>query len=375
MKQVFLFIICLLGSILVQSFIWHVHGVADEKVWTNRAAQLAADLRILPAAPKIEHYSGHPGMTVLVLAAPLQYAGLSPNKSFLWSMAGINGLAAAGIFWFARQLQPASPWWLAAGVITLTHPLHLRATPTNSVIAMLTVLAFLLTWHVYQQPRTPASWHRLVALGSVLGAGLATRFTFAALLCAALGFFLAPRLQPRQILLGAATVLAVFVFLDPLTWSMPAEHVIHMLDRANAHFSVMGGAPIRYTDFVMSAPFGLLSIALFLALALPRFKDMQPLPLPLGFFLLIFTILISGVYLQASGQSLRYFFPLIFVWEALLPLFLFMLASQIVFSAALPYRHTLQRLFPAGLTLSVAAAEVFLLIYSLFTPTLAEFID
>lgn len=370
-QQGFRFMLLLVFCVLVQAIIWHSTDFTDKRVWTTRTENLATDLYQL-SPPVTAHYSGHPGMTVLIPAALLHVAGLAAEESLRWSMAFVNGIIVACIFRVARALQPHSVWWLAAGTIVLAQPLHLQASPTNTIMATLTVLIMLLAWYVYTRP--PQLKQYLLFLGIALGAGLATRFVFAGALCLAIGFLTALRFRKKLAFL-AIVALVSFVLFDPLLWSDPVTHIVYMLGRADTHFSNIDALTLRYSDFLLFAPFAIFSLLTWLLLLVPKLKQYQPIPHSVGWVLFIFTVVITVIYLDAQGKSLRYFYPLIFVWESLLPLFLISLSAHISWPDHMPYKNTIQRLFPAGLGLSVAAAEIFLLLYALHLPAQRELID
>lgn len=366
------FVVLIIVCTGVQALIWHANDYfTDEKVWGDRTENLAEDLQH-PFALSIERYSGHPGMTVLIPAALLHIGGQPLGESLRWSIAFVNGVAIAGIFAVAQKLKPHSVWWLAAGIITLVHPLHLQVSPTNTVMATLSVLIVFLTWHIYEKSNRPAYY--LVLLGIALGAGLATRFIFAGALCLAVGILLLPYIKQKIASLAAVSLVAFFVF-DPLLWSNPTQHILHMLGRANTHFNAVDVTLLRYSDLILYTPFTLLSLLVWFSFLIPRFSSLQPLPRSIGWFVLIFTAAITAIYLNADGQSLRYFFPLILVWESLLPLFLIPLASRISLPVSDKYAHKIQRMFPSALALSVAGAQVFLLLYALHLPFQREILD
>lgn len=369
LRSVYLFLVVFVLSFVIQSFIWQVDTFTDEGVWLERARHLASDLKNQTREFNQSDYGGHPGMAGVALTALLHRTGLSLITSMRLSVALINSAMIAGIGVVSYRLRPDTLWWLGAISIVAFHPFYIHASPTNAVIAPAIVLMFLLVLWLYEHPDTTGK-SPAVLLGIVIGAALATRFTDSLLLGGMLLFFLALSHGIRPVILMSGAALATSILLNPLMWFAPLEHLTYIFSRAELHLNQILLHNLTWVDFVQFTPLALISIALALVLLFLKEK-IKPSPVPLPFIglMLAATIVTTAILLWAKSHSLRYYGPLIFTWEAFLPLWLLHLLRSISFETeSVQQRKLMSTVLKVAVIVLLAGGQLLLLLYSLFVP-------
>jgi 4-amino-4-deoxy-L-arabinose transferase-like glycosyltransferase len=361
------FVLTLLLTLIVQGFIWHVTSFTDERVWLRRTSQLMSDLQGGQSGWQQASYSGHPGMAALLVAALIHATtGAETLTSLRTAVTVLNGLTIAGVFTAAKALRAHQYAWLAAGALVLFNPLYVQASPTNAVMAPLIVLIMLLLLKLYQL-RDQKHTHISLLFGVCVGLGLATRLPVTFMI----GAMLLPWLWWTHGLRQTATIYGVAVAIgfafNPLLWHIPTEHLVHVFERVDTHLNQVPVGALSWRDFILFAPLALLGIILAtLSLVWTRLSP-SALPRSPLLVILVITLVSSFVFLRATTQSLRYFFPVIFTWEALLPLFLLEASSHVQFSFIHQprQRHTAKLLTDTFVITLLVAGQLFLLLFAL----------
>jgi hypothetical protein len=184
---------------------------------------------------------------------------------------------------------------------------------------MLATFLALYTLWLYEKRGEPAT-AELLGWSATAGALAATRADIGGVLVVSFGILLVARYGGR--LTGSLLVLAfaAFSIFDPFMWFMPVTHIQGIFKKMFVHYT---GTLITGHDYVTSilsfAARGLGAIVLAGLLALRK-----ELPVPGAFIVTLLgaTTLVCLVLFTAGFDATRYFMPLIFIWEILLPLFL-----------------------------------------------------
>lgn len=360
-----LFLLIFLIGLLAQSIVWRSTRFTDEEQWIMRVAQLHDDLAVGKYFNQ-EHYSEHPGMPVLLIAAAAHGLTFSTPTSLRIGVILLNAFSVAGIASYARLLRPTIPWWLAAAGLMLLHPLYYQASPADAVVAPLFVLIFLsILWHWEQRSSTAVSVSLL--LGFSIGLALATRLHVIAL--SLLPWFLSLLLAvglKRVSLILASTLTGTFVF-NPLLWYTPEQFLSAATIGQIGFFS---GTALQVTyqitvyDLLLFAPLALVSLMLALA-SLFKIPALSAVCRQFILTMLICTIVVFSALAYSALTSLRYVFPLIFLWETFLPLWL--LQALAIFSDS--YRKNMLKPFAYfaaqySIVFLLIGANLFLLLYT-----------
>jgi len=320
------FVFSLIAAIAVQGWLWQVDTITDQGVWVQRMGNLVRDFSEGDLSFEQEDYSGHPGMAVLMVGGALNKIGLSLENSLRWAIALIVSVSLAGTTTLMYVLKPNILWWLAGGAVLLLHPLFVAASPTNAVTAAVLSFVFLLTYLIRE--RRPMNLHAYVILGVAVGIALATRLPTTVLLTGPIAMLLWHRVGWGKILLAVVVASIIFFTLDPLLWVMPAEHLQHIFARTKLHTTELGVASMGLDELFLFVPLSLLSIMSALIWLLNR-KIPMPMSRSFAVFMIFLTLMVSTILLTAQSQSTRYFLPLVFFWEAVLPLWVLTLASRV----------------------------------------------
>lgn len=323
--------------------------VYDQHVWSDHAGFVrTGDARQFETMMAY----GHPGGPLVTGGIAVQaLPGISDYHAFTLLLSVLNGLAVAAICAVCFALR-RNVWWGAGAFLALSlHGSFAEGTPPSLLAAYLSTLLAVLTLYWYERPERRAlvwSW------AAVAGLLISTRFDVGVFFIGIFGILLLTRV-PWQKLLGAGgVILLIFVATDPFFWFMPVQHAQDLLFKVFYHYAEFPIPTALPLPLVLQfSAFGLLSVALALTMILFRRRLGTVLPLPYLGVLLGATAVLYAVYLTAVYQAERYFLPILFIWETLLPLFLFHLISMTT------YQERTKRAL-------MALCILFLMIYPLF---------
>ena len=367
-----LFLATLLVAFLLQSLLWRTVHFVDERLWVSTVVAVAGDLSSGNRSPTLADYiDTQLGMAPSFIAALAYLGGSTGAVSLKTSVALLNALSIAGIVVVCKRLRPDSLWWLAAGAIATGHALYVYATPPDAVMAPLMTLLVFATLLVHEHHHTLPYWMPLI-LGATAGLGLATRLPDTVLLSMPLLMFLLPTVGVRYIVLILVSAGATAIATNPLLWFVPLLHTWHILARSAWQFNhgpVPGATDLGLVDFLLYTP--LTVLAVFFTVLCAVLGRMHILPFRSSLLVLItITGVVSAVLLSAAFQTLRYFFPLIWMWDTILPLSVLCLANKITFSFANSARArlVLHSFAAASLVVFVVGSHLVLLFHHILLP-------
>jgi 4-amino-4-deoxy-L-arabinose transferase-like glycosyltransferase len=372
-----LFLLVLLVALVSQALLWQQVVFTDEERWVERIAQLTYDISHRHYQADNPVYSGHPGMSFVTPGALAYSLGVSLPESLRGSVSLLVAFSVAAVALVCYRLRPASMWWLPASIMLIVHPLYLHASPTNAVIAPLSVALVATALWLYEHAHSRHTILVLILWGIGIGLAAATRVVTSALIVGPLFIFLLSRVRWRALLLALLSGVVTAVAVDPLWWHTPWQHMQYILFRSSLNYTEhVAPISLRLEDFILFAPFALLSLILALVIVLDRRLTS---PVPRAFIVLLFfiTVLFSAAFLSVRYQSMRHFQPLIFLWEIFLPLWVLHFAQQLRFSFINSPRQlrTAQTIVTTCVVVLLAGSQLFLLLYSLALPARELIVD
>lgn len=352
------FCVAFLVAFLAQWGLWRSVNFVDQSFWLEKVEFLKEDIFKAPLVFDAKRHAAHPGTLVLLPAAVLVKTGLAAADAALrLSLTLINTVVITATVTMARQLYPKSPWWLGVAGVVLFNPIYQNINPLDAVAASLTVLIFLTLWWCLERHRAA------FLLAILLGLAAATRLHIALLLSAPVLGVLAYKDSLRRSALVGLGALITASALIPFWWLSPAAFVQGAVMNQLAYFTdqtIYLAETYQLSLWELAAPSPLAVFSLLLAVVGLRWKNSSPLPRFFAITLLAGTILILSIFGLSNMQSYRYVFPVIMVWEVLLPLFLLHAMQKIRWPERLPVR--------AGVMLLLSGTYMTLLIYSLLLP-------
>ncbi len=358
-----IFFIAFLG---LQLIIWNNVVITDGLLWERRIDSMSQDL-IEGVTFDLRKYSGHPGTTILLTGSAFKYVGASNAVALRLGLSVLMAAILTAIVETIRRYDRHPLWPYVAGSVLALHPLLAQSSPTNAVSGALLVLVVLMTLQF--EMKKPLTRTHVATLGVALGALVATRFATGGLLSILVaGYLLYKRKSFSSLPTLVIVSLLTFFILDPLLWQAPIEHIEYLFGRANLHLRAAESTSLTLRRFVMFSPFALLGIAFaILHLLFPR-RLKTPLPLTWLTFASLVTAIFSAIFLLARTQSLRYFYPLIFLWEALLPLFILHLAMSIQFPVQPAQQARAKQIMQYLIVALLIGGQFVLLVYTLTLP-------
>lgn len=312
-----IFLGTLLVSLLTQGWLWHHITFVDKYLWVEHMQHLVQmDNQMF--SKQIYGHPGTPAMDVAILAHWV--FGIAWEPALLGSLALLNAVSIAGIATVAYLLKPNSWWWVAAAGMVLTNRLYFSATPPTAVVAPLLTFITLLTWWLYEKGKhTP--WRPIIIWAAAMGIAGATRADMSGLFAIGLLIPLVPRLGWKKIIAMIAIAWLVFWAINPFMWWVPVRHVADLLGVMRFHYTEYEAHQIPLAGLLLISPLALIGLLLAGSWMFLTSHITQPVPPKFLRWLMFLTAAICVLLFQSRFQANRYFFPLAFVWEAILPLF------------------------------------------------------
>jgi hypothetical protein len=290
----------------------------DKTMWAN---QIVWYLNQDPRVFDFNAAYGHPGGTLVGLGSLLyRYCGLSSSVALSVSMSLYIAAATAACSVLCLRLRPQTLWWLAAAFILTFNRIYIFSTPPTATVLPLITLMVLSTWWLWQENTSRPQWIYF-AWGAIGGLAAATRLDITLLLGAAMFPLVCYRGRLRALPPMLAGASLAFFAADPFLWFMPLQHLKDLLHKFTYHYAQFQSKDtIRLTEYLYALPLTVASMVWGgVLLARRRLERLMPLPLFVGFSAA--TVLATALILTSDFQAVRYFYPLIMVWEILLALF------------------------------------------------------
>lgn len=263
---------------------------------------------------------GHPGTTIVEGGLLIRWMfGLSYQTAMIAALSILTALAATATVGVARILRPDSRWWLGIAAVVSVNRMSFTTPPTMLVMPVLALLV-LLTWRLIERPAS--TWRWAFVWGSIAGFSAATRLDMTALLAPLLLVTLWRHLGWRWVSGVVVVAAAAFIAFDPFFWTMPIQHAFDLVRKFTIHYSEFTLAGSHLLD-LSSIDFYLWPIiGIVLSIATLRQKmDVPPRALLLALYTA--TVVLAAVVLTSSYRSLRYFLPLMYLWNVIVTYYLF----------------------------------------------------
>ena len=307
---------------------------------------------------------GHPGGPLIEGGLFLHALGIPYKSTMAILMVVLDSLLIAGITTLMFVLRRNV--YLAAAVlgILLFEPLYLEASPPSLLATLLATFLTLYTVLLYER-RSPQPFLSFLGWGAVAGGLVATRVDIGAAFVGVSAFLLLMRYGLRAVLGAFTSAFVTFWILDPFMWFMPWSHIMGLREKITVHYTGSLVSDHSYlTLFLGYATPALVGLALGIFFVLWR-RSAPPVDRTILLSYIGMTLAVSALLFSSQFGAIRYFMPVFFLWEVLLPLFLLHLCHL------LPLREharalLLQRGVPA-IVLSIVATHAVVLLYYLLS--------
>ena len=333
----YLFTGAFLIACLGQGFVFFNVGILDEAFWSAQARDVEAGS---PEQYNPARAYGHPGGPVILGTIAVHHlAGISYETALPVFLTLFNSIVIAAIATLCCRLRPDSLWWLPVLGTLSIDKLYAVSTPTSALVGPLLVLLTLLTLRITLGilEHGAVSWWQLASWSLVAGLAVATRFDIGSITNLFLFGVLATTLRRRQLAVLAVAAFAVFVACDPYMWYMPVQHVGDLMGRLllNYRHSTPASIPATLEPMHVASFSALAFVGMMLSIVgqTKVFPCRPTIPRQLVLALVPLTVLLYGIYLSARCPAVRYFIPIVFIWQVFLPLQLFDLIAGLRFQS------------------------------------------
>jgi hypothetical protein len=264
-----------------------------------------------------------PGTTLVGLGALFHLLfGLSYSTCYDLAMLTFFAFSIGFCSMLCQMICPNRPWWFTTLIFLNINRLYLSSTPPTALVLPVACALFLLTCWLWDKRLLPKHQHLTWGLcGVIVGVSAADRVDASILLGVPFFLLLTSRFGFRFLLWSIPSSMVTFFICDPYLWFMPIQHLIDFWLKFNLHYShFVYTVTISWDDWLIEGHLCAISIVWFIVLF--RGQKIQK-ELPVQPILLLLTTLIAAIALlsRSKFQAIRYLFPLIIIWEILLPLF------------------------------------------------------
>lgn len=266
---------------------------------------------------------GHPGTTLIVLGSLLNLIfGFSYNTAIIISISTLVAGTTAACSVLCFLLYQRLYWWLTTAIMLTFNRLSMYSTPPTEAVMPFIVLIVLATWWTLEQKHTIPK-RRFFILGCIFGLSAATRLDVSLLVCIPMAILIMYRQGQKPALLLSIGVGTSFFLANPFLWFMPLQHLSDLIHKFTLHHNLFDRHQVIETiNYMHASPLAIVSVLCAYILLCQR--RLSPI-IPSQIIIVYSGISVIGLIMVISStfQAIRYLYPLIIVWEILLPLFVF----------------------------------------------------
>ncbi|MEI6580970.1 MAG: hypothetical protein WCO07_02235 [bacterium] len=330
-KLFFVLIFSFIIAFFFQWTRWKTFDFLDSSVWSNQAKYVeTGDPQEFNALAAY----GHPGGPIIEGTIVLhKMFKKSYNDSLVMFMTILNSLVITAICILCCLLRKNNLWWIAVLSTLSLSVMYDFSTPPSAIVSPLIVLMSLLTLYFYENKNKIKIQYFLI-FSFVIGLAVATRVDIG-VFCA-LVFLLFLRFKNtinwKGFFIIAFGSVISFILFNPFMYFMPIQHTRDLISKIIFHYAEFTPTHMTFLGVVGISSLAFVSIFLAICLFFLRKKIKLILPDSFVIMLVLMTIFLYFVFLTSHYQAQRYFQPIIFIWETLLPLFVFNLTPQISFN-------------------------------------------
>lgn len=316
-----IFIGVLVAGFFIQSLVWTVTRPVDQAWWVRQIKNFS---QIVPGKPnQPDTATIYPGTTIIGVAKVAQALGVDSEIFSLQLSISFWTALAAAISAAACRALGRSWWWLAvAGILLLNH-IYILATPATTVVTGLLTAAFLLIWNVHQ-PGKSASQKLILASALTIGLAGATRADITAILMLPLLIFQYRSIGIRKTITILVLAAVVFIAADPFFWESPMGQIRDLVIKTQDFYfpSATSGNAITSTQIIEHGFLAFLGLGIGLVILIARRAQTMHVRYAWLWATIGMTACALGILLTSESQALRYYAPLIVIWETLLAYFM-----------------------------------------------------
>ena len=327
-KQIYIFIWAFLFAAVVQGFSYFEVGISDGIFWDQQAKffQINDPQQFNP-----NFAYGHPGGPIILGTIALhQILNIDYDAALLVFLGLFNGLIIAIITVFCSVLRKENLWWLVVlGTLSFDR-LYRYATPPSAVVSIIIVLLCLLTLWIYEK-KEDIKMKDLGYWGLISGLAISTRadigfvstIFFLALLKLKMGW-----INIFKMVIFSFLTFAVF---DPYMWFMPIDSMGDLISKVLYHYEEFAPTPLKLSVVLSVSSLAFISILVVVAVYFQKYKKEMQLPPLFSLTLLVMTAFLYTTFLTSKYQAVRYFLPIIFIWQTFLPLYILSIIQDLKF--------------------------------------------
>ncbi len=325
---IYIFIAAFLVASFFQGVRWNTFPIMDNTYWADQGFFVQSGNAQQFDASRAY---GHPGGPIIegeILIHTI--SSVSYDTALVIFLTLFNSLIIAFVCTLCFILRNDIGWSLVVLSTLSCNTLYHYSTPPTAVVSSLTVLLFLVTLYFFETKIN--STLSIVIWSLTAGITIATRAdigVLSVLVSLIILSFVTPKKKLLTLLFG--TIIS-FILFDPFMWYMPIQHILDLIKKVLYHYGEFLTPTHLSIPAVLSiSTFAFISIFFSLVFIFYYKKEYEPLPKPYVVSLICMTFILYSIFLTARYQAIRYFQPIIFIWEVLLPIYILICTELIPF--------------------------------------------
>ncbi len=350
-------------SLGFQVFIWEHTTLFDPDFWITRAQYLAHDITHLPVRFNPLRHPGHPAMPPLLIASAFILGGVDAESALRISsiILGTCIIAVSSIFLLTHFKQHRQ-WVIFIIGMLITNRLLANSNVADAFLMPVILLFFLAIYIIWEQKHR--SKYLLLAISLSAGLALATRTHNAVPLLAPAFCLLPIRIGMKKTAILAVGTLVFWYTFTPIIWFTPLQYIRYALIGEPTYVlytsaSIPPSSLVQTSLFDIAVASPLMVIGILLGIAwLYGPKEHDLIPKWYLASLLISTASLLSILQISHIESLRYYYPLIMVWE----IFFFPLAMPLMLF--IEDRYQLQKYYLVTLCIILSIAGNALMLFT-----------
>lgn len=312
-------------SCIIQGYIWSNLQYFDENMWAYQGEYLLTNN---PEAYNSNYAYGHPGGPIIEGVILIHGLIDSTNQRALHIFLTLfNSLIIASIAFFCYKLRKKTLWWIVAPLCLALNNLYIYGTPPSIVVSLLITLLSLITIYLYEKEKLQTK--DILLFGIISGLSIATRFDIGGIMTFTFIIILFKKINYKKLILLCGITGITFIIFDPFMWIIPIKHIHDIFQKIFYHYKEFNPTHLTLLQITGISGIAFLSMIFGLFFIIIKKDIISPLKKYFLNILLITTVLLYTLFLTSHYQAERYFMPMIFIWETLLPLFIFKISDKL----------------------------------------------
>lgn len=270
---------------------------------------------------------GHPGGPIIEGTIVLnKLFSINYDNALFYFLLFFGSLIITLICYLIYLLKKNLFFVLTTFLVIGFHRFYAELTPTSYVASLLFVLQAFFSLYLYGN-REKLKFKDILGFSILSGLIMATRIDIGFIGTLFFGIYLLPKMSIRDFIYAVFLILGSFLLFDPYMWYMPFQHISDLAYKFIYHYEFFVTTKMNLLNIFSISIFPLFSLLILFFLSIFDIKQIS-LNLRFYFMLLVVFIFTYFIFINSQITTVRYFVPIILMWEVLMPILILDLLSS-----------------------------------------------